>query len=538
MQRSASTLVLLFASVSAILGSGWLFSAYYASTIAGPAALLGWVVAGVCILFIAFVFAELTTLLPVMGVNTRLPHITHGTLVGFMYGWMIWLCYASIPAAEVQAIIQYISFYYPPLTHANAGLTEDGYAVATGLMLLICFINAFSMRWLLRSNTTLTFMKIIIPLIIIAVVFAYYFQPAAIIHPDAASFFPMGIKGMLGAISAGGMIFAFNGFTQVCELSGTAKRPEFSLPVAIIGSIVLALIIYVGLQMALLTSIQPVNLINGWGHLHLDRANSPLAAILHQDGLHFLIPLLFVGAMIGPFAAALIYTGGAAQSLRSKSINGYLPKFLQTLTSRHTPIYAVFINFAFGMCLFAPLPGWNKMISFLTSLMAFTYTIGPICLIALRDQVPNRARPFRLPFGKLWATVAFYFCTVFSYFSGWDIISKLSIGFIAGFVVLITYRYFSKTHKKTPLDWKTSVWLWPYIGGITLISYLGSFGNGKNILPFGYDLIVLGVFSVIIVLMASKFKLSAHQAHEHMKVALEQQSDDIPLAKEGVFATP
>ena len=117
MKRSVSTLALLFTSISAILGSGWLFAAYYAGKIAGPSALLAWVIAGLCITFIAFVFAELSSMFPVMGSSTRIPHMTHGTLVGFMYGWIIWLCYASIPPTEVQAIIQYASFYFPSLTY-------------------------------------------------------------------------------------------------------------------------------------------------------------------------------------------------------------------------------------------------------------------------------------------------------------------------------------------------------------------------------------------------------------------------------------
>lgn len=527
MKRSISTLTLLFTSVSAILGSGWLFAAYYAGTIAGPSALLAWIIAAVCIIFVAFVFVELTTMLPVMGSSTRIPHITHGTLVGFMYAWIIWLCYAAIPPTEVQAVIQYSSFYFPGLTQINGGLTNEGYACATVLMLIVCAINAYSLRWLLRSNTALTFMKIVIPLVIIVIIFSHYFHPEHIIHPDHASFFPMGIKGMLTAISAGGMVYAFNGFTQACELSGAVKRPGVTLPIAIIGSIILAFIIYFGLQMAFFTSMQPFNLANGWQHLTLDRANSPLAAILFQDNLTWVLPVLFIGAIIGPLAASLIYTNGAAQSLRSKSINGYLPKFLQILTAQQTPMYAIIVNFVFGMLLFAPLPGWNKMMGFLTSLMTFTYTIGPICLIALRDQAPNQKRPFCLPFGTAWATVAFYLCTVFSYFNGWEIISKLSIGFIAGFIVLIGYRSFSKSTDKPGLDWRSSIWIWPYIGGLTLISYLGSFGGGKNILPFGWDLLVLAAFSILIVFLARIFRLPAQRTQKYIEeLALEKNRDD------------
>lgn len=517
MKRSVTTLTLLFTSVSAILGSGWLFAAYYAGTIAGPSALLGWLIAAVCIIFVAFVFAELSAMFPIMGSSTRIPHITHGSVVGFMYAWVIWLCYAAIPPTEVQAIIQYSSFYFPTLTHPNGGLTTHGYACATLLMLAIAAINAYSLRWLLRSNTALTFMKILIPLVIIAVIFVHYFHPEHIIHPNHATFFPMGIKGMLTAISAGGMIYAFNGFTQACELGGAVKKPGLSLPIAIVGSIALTFLIYAGLQMAFFTSIKPFNLAHGWKDLILERANSPLAAIIYQDGLTWLLPLLFVGAIVGPFAASLIYTSGASQSLRSKSINGYLPKFLQILTPQHTPIYAVAINFLFGMCLFAPLPGWNKMMGFLTSLMTFTYTIGPVCLIALRQQAPRYHRPFRLPFGNLWGIIAFYFCTTFSYFNGWEIISKLSIGFIAGFIILLLYRSCSKFARKSALNWQSSIWIWPYIAGLTLISYLGSFGGGKNILPFGWDLAVLAFFSTGIIYLAQRFKMPDSYTQSHLQ---------------------
>lgn len=516
MKRSVTTLTLLFTSVSAILGSGWLFSAYYASTIAGPASIISWLIAGVCIIFVAFVFAELSAMFPVMGSTTRIPQMTHGTLVGFMYSWIIWLCYAAIPPTEVQAIIQYISFYYPALTHVNGGLTFDGYVSATIIMLIISALNAFSLRWLLSCNTGFTVMKIVIPLFLIVLVFAYYFNPATILHPNHSSFLPLGIKGVLSAISAGGMVYAFNGFTQASEWGGAVKRPGISLPIAIIGSIVLTLIIYLGLQVAFLTSMTPSNLKHGWDHITLARANSPLAAIMFQNGFKWFLPILFAGAIIGPFAASLIYASGAAQSLRSKSINGYLPSFLQILSPQHTPIYAIVVNFAFGMLLFAPLPGWNKMMGFLTSLMTFTYTIGPICLIALREQAPDQKRPFCLPFGTLWATIAFYFCTVFSYFNGWEIISKLSVGFIAGLIILLLYRLFSRKRKKPALRWIPSIWIWPYIGGLTLISYLGCFGGGRNILPFGWDLLTLAFLSMIIIYLAKRFKMPADRTQHYI----------------------
>ena len=47
LRREIGVFGLLFTSVGSIIGSGWLFGALYASQIAGPAALISWVIGGV-----------------------------------------------------------------------------------------------------------------------------------------------------------------------------------------------------------------------------------------------------------------------------------------------------------------------------------------------------------------------------------------------------------------------------------------------------------------------------------------------------------
>jgi amino acid transporter len=86
--RSITPIGLLLASVSAIVGSGWLFSAYYSAKLAGPAAIFSWILGGVAVICVAFVFAELCAMLPITGSSTRIPRFTHGTLVSFLFAWM------------------------------------------------------------------------------------------------------------------------------------------------------------------------------------------------------------------------------------------------------------------------------------------------------------------------------------------------------------------------------------------------------------------------------------------------------------------
>ena len=73
---------LVFASVGSIIGAGWLFGALYASSLAGPAALIAWVLGGGAMMLLALTHAELGAAYPVAGGNARFPHYAFGRLIG------------------------------------------------------------------------------------------------------------------------------------------------------------------------------------------------------------------------------------------------------------------------------------------------------------------------------------------------------------------------------------------------------------------------------------------------------------------------
>ncbi len=522
MKRNISSFGLLLTSVSAIIGSGWLFGAYYTSVAAGPAASLSWIIGGFFIIIVAFVFAEICAMLPITGSSARIPQYTHGTVVSFMFSWMIWLSYMAVTTIEVQAVIQYASFYAPSLLNANGGLTHIGYLTATALMLLVAIINTYSIRWLIRCNNVLTIIKIVIPVIVVATILLYFFSIEHIIHPGQSAFMPMGIKGVLGAISSGGVVFAFNGFKQAAEMAGNAKNPGRALPIAIVGSVMVCLILFLLIQFSFLSSLTSADLAQGWQALHLQQNNSPLASIIQQDHLPGLIPLIYFGAVIAPLAAALMYCSSAARSLYGMSKNGYLPGFVQKISPQGNPRNAIIINFALGMCLFAPLPGWQEMAEFLTSLFAITYAIGPICLLALRSQAKNQNRPLRLPFVHLWAFISFYICTLLAYWSGWDVLSKMGIALMIGFVFLMIFRF--STARSISLNFRESIWLWPYFIGLMLISYLGDYG-GKNLFSLSTNMAILAVFCLVILWIAMRFKLPTATTQKYIS-ELQLESDE------------
>lgn len=518
MQRSIKPLGLLLTSVSAIIGSGWLFSSYYSAQLAGPAAILSWIIGGLAVVCVAFVFAELCALLPISGSSTRIPLFTHGTLVSFLFSWIIWLSYVALTPTEVQAMLQYASFYFPNLISASGGLSAKGYFAATILMFIASVVNIYSLRWLIRFNSMLTIIKLLIPIFISLLLILLYFNPHKLADPSTTSaaksflFMPFGMHGVVQALALGGVIFAFNGFKQAAELAGEASKPHFTVPFAIIGSVIVCLVVFLLLQTSFLGSLLPANLANGWGNINIQGSPgaSPFASILYEHHLYWVLPFLYFGAIIAPFAAGLMYVGSSARSLYGISKSGQLPAYLQLINTHGNPAPAIIINFAVGMLMFAPLPGWNKMVAFLTSLLAITYGIGPVALLALRYQLPQKQRLFKLPLARLWATTAFCICNLLAYWSGWSILSKLSLALAFGVIILFCYRKFSKKAAKMDLHLRESIWIWPYFMGLTLISYLGNFGDGKGIIGFGWDFAVIALFSIAIMWLAMKFRLPDH----------------------------
>src|SRR5437763_1237677 len=102
-RRDVGPVGLLFASLGSIIGSGWLFGALYASEVAGPAALLSWVIGGVAVLLLALVHAELGSMFPVAGGSARFPSYAYGGLAGFTVGWIAWLGAVTTAPIEVEA---------------------------------------------------------------------------------------------------------------------------------------------------------------------------------------------------------------------------------------------------------------------------------------------------------------------------------------------------------------------------------------------------------------------------------------------------
>lgn len=515
LNRRFSPISLLMLSINGMVGSAWLFAPLYAAKIAGSAAIIAWVIGGGATALIALTFAELSVLLPVAGGTAQIPQLSHGLFTSFILSWIAWLSSLTMAPIEVQAVLQYASTYFTSFTHMVNGtpvLTVIGMMWATILMLALCFINIASFKGLVRFNFLLFAFKVAVIILTIVTLIRFNFHPNNFTN-TVGSFSVNGWQAILTAVATGGIAFAFTGFKHGVELAGETKKLAVAIPLAIVGSVVCCLILYMGLQVAFIGALNPDALKNGWHNVSFAGDVGPFAGLVAGLGIIWLLKLLYIDAAVSPLGAGLIYVTSTARILYAMAQIGYVPRFLTYLNKQKFPVAAILINFVIGMFLFLPLPGWQAMVSFLVSGMVISYAMGPIALLCLRLELPNEKRAFRLPAAHLLCALAFYFCNLMSYWTGWETIYKLAIAIVVG-LILFSASLLRGRMQATSLGFKSMIWIIPYLSGLVLISYLGAFG-GKNIIPFGWDFLVIAVFSLIILYLAvrSRAGVVASQLH-------------------------
>ncbi len=536
LKREVGLIGLLWASMGSIIGSGWLFGAQKGLMAAGPAAIISWVIGGFAILVLALIHAELGGMYPVSGGTARFPHYAFGGAAGASFGWFSWLQAATVAPIEVSAMItygQHYSFAQGWLDPKTGVLTTTGIVVAVVLMGLMTAINFLGVRKLAATNSAATWWKVAIPLLTIFVLAFANFQPSNL-HA-ANGFNPDGLKGILAAVSTGGIIFSYLGFEQADQLAGESKNPRRDVPFAIIGSIVLGMIIYIALQVAFLFALPASAIGKTWtdasSTAYYTVFTGPFAELATLLSIGWLAWLLYADAIISPAGTGLIYTTGSSRVSYGLSRNGYVPTPFEWTNSRGVPWLGLIAAFVTGCICFLPFPSWQSLVGLITSASVLMYAGAPLSLAAFRRRLPDAIRPYRLPAAELMAPLGFVISGCIILWSGWTTDWKLGVAILIGYLILGVSRGLHLNDHPTVLDWRAAAWLPVYLAGIGLIVFLSDFGPLDHpVFTLGWDMLAVTVFSLAIFYWAMAVALSKEQIEEMISevVLPEEEGLEVP----------
>ena len=497
-QRNIGPFALMLTGLGSIIGSGWLFGAWKAAKIAGPAAICAWIIGAVVILAIALTYAELGAMFPESGGMVRYARYSHGSLVGFISAWANWIAIVSVIPIEAEASIQYMSTWPYPWAHAlfvNGELQTLGLLLSAVLVVVYFMLNYWGVKAFARANTAITIFKFLIPGLTILGLMLTSFHSENLGTASNASFAPYGWSAVLTAVATSGIVFAFNGFQSPVNLAGEARNPSRSVPFAVITSILLALVIYVLLQMAYIGSVNPADVAKGWAHFNF---SSPFAELAIALNLNWLAILLYVDAFISPSGTGTTYMATTTRMIYAMERNNTMPKMFGNVHPIYgVPRQAMWFNLLVSFIFLFFFRGWSSLAAVISVATVISYLTGPISLMALRRSATDIERPLSIPLMKLIAPFAFVCASLILYWAKWPLTGEIILLMI---VALPVYFYFQAKSGWTGwgADLKAAWWLVAYLPTMAVLSLIGSkeFG-GHGYLPYGWDMLIVAAISLV-----------------------------------------
>ncbi|MFJ8044487.1 amino acid permease [Kitasatospora sp. NPDC096147] len=389
LKRSIGLWQLSSIGIGATVGTGIFFVLSEAVPKAGPAVILSFVIAAVTAGLTALCYAELASAIPVSGSSYSYAYATLGEVVAFGVGVCLLLEYGVSASAIAVSWGEYLNEFFDlafgfRLPDWMANPPGDGGVFNLPAVILVAMVVFLLMRGASESakvNAAMVAIKLVI-LVLFVVVGLTGFQSG-----NLDPFMPLGFGGVATAAST--IFFSFIGLDAVSTAGEEVKNPRRTLPLAIIISLVVVTLIYIGVAIAAVGA-QP------WGEFEGQKAG--LAQILEDvTGQTWPAMMFAAGAVISIFSITLVVIYGQTRILFSMGRDGMLPKKFAELSPRTgTPVWNTLVVGAAVALLAAFVP--IDILANLTSLGTLVaFSVVSVGVLILRRTQPDLPRGFKVP---------------------------------------------------------------------------------------------------------------------------------------------
>jgi len=220
--------------VGAMIGAGIFILSGMAAGIAGPAATISYILCGLMTLFTALSYSELSSSIPLAGGGYTFVHQGLGGYIAFLSGWA--LIFGSVVACALYALG--FAEHFNPLLDLVMKVSPPIKFSAFAIALLLLLINIKGTKESGKTQNFFTIAKIAMLIIFIGL---------CIPHVKVGNLKPFAPFGFTGIISATALIYiSFFGFELISSASEEIKNPKKTVPKAILLSLFIPMLIYVG----------------------------------------------------------------------------------------------------------------------------------------------------------------------------------------------------------------------------------------------------------------------------------------------------
>lgn len=407
----------------------------------GPAVTISFILAAFAAGLVAFAYAEMAAAMPFAGSAYSWINVVFGEFWGWVAGWALLAEYfialafvGSGLSANFRALITPLGWKLPNYlanTFGNNGGIVDLISIISIAIVAVLISNGVGKA--ARVENLLVVLKVFAIFLFVVV------GATAIKKANYVPFIPkyrMTANGPFGGwqgIYAGvAMIFlSYIGFDSVAANSAEAIEPQKTMPRGIIGSLVIAVVLFVSVSLVLV-GIMPYSKYAGNAEpvgLALRFAGHPIIAIVVQTI-----------AVLGMFTALIGMSMAGSRLIYSFGRDGMLPRWLGKLDKNRRPNNAVITLSAIAILIGAifPFSSLSQLISAGT-LIAFMFVSLGIYALRRREGKDIDDPSFKMPLYPVLPFLAFLAALIV--FLGLDLQAKLYAGvwFLLGVIIYFTY---------------------------------------------------------------------------------------------------
>jgi len=420
---------------------------------AGPATFLSFALMTMLVLPVAYVYCELTAMLPSAGAELVFNTIGLNKYWGFLSSWSIMAAWIAVPPAAVMGILEWINY-------AFRLELSFGTVVIIAIIVLVLY-TLLSLSDIQLSGQIQTFMLFaaLIGVTLTGIIFLLsghwsfsnftpFFQSA---HAGGGAAGTGGIKGWL--IGTAFIVTPFFGFETVPQLVEEGDFPIKDTSKAILGSVLTCGALYVFFFFALAG-------MGDWSSLTEGGSNAPFVAIkVIENVFGWYGYSIFFGITAVLFTIGTCILGFWISTVRlmyAMGRQGFLPKVFSKVNKHNQPILPNLLVLGFSLGAILIMNAGTYLQDFFTVMalsVAIAYAITMFSSIQIAKNHPEWERPYLLKGGQTFRWFAFVIaiCIAILCAIGLPIGAWISWGYYMAIGCLIILFMSMFSWKKSPI---------------------------------------------------------------------------------------
>lgn len=352
---------------------------------------LAWIVGGVLSFLGALTYAELGAMKPEAGGEYVYLRDGYGPVMGFVYAWSTFLIAKPGSIATIATGMARILGRFPalsglpqPILHSPIEIT-GAQLLAVALVIFISFINYIGVKRAGEFQLFFTLLKVGLVIVVIVVAFTYRGGSTA----NYASAF-LGARGgtvgfMIALLAA---LWAYDGWNNLNMVAGEIRRPERSIPIALIAGVGVVAALYMILNAAV-QYVMPAAQVAATPSPAADAMRIALGV-----GAASIFTLVMGFQMLATLNGATMT--GARVPFAAAHDGYFIPALARIHPRYHTPSASIVFQAVLAIVLVTVVGKFQALFSITLFAEWLFYMLTTSTVFIFRKREPDRPRPYRV----------------------------------------------------------------------------------------------------------------------------------------------